>query len=94
MDLQDIKAKAYGRGMRGWNTCNIPVSELLDIIFELESIQRRNESLSKQLESVYPFKPAQDAPTIGYTGCVICGVFTDHGGLQCPKLRAYSCADK
>jgi hypothetical protein len=48
------------------------------------------EDLRKQLALRHPFKPAQDGPTIGYTGCIICGAFTDHGGLQCPKLRAYS----
>lgn len=39
-----------------------------------------------------PTLPAQfrKSPSIGYTGCVICGEFTDHGGLQCPKMRATS----
>ncbi|SEP58013.1 hypothetical protein SAMN03159444_00113 [Pseudomonas sp. NFACC02] len=45
------------------------------------------DAMQKEL---HPFRPAQDLPTIGHTGCVICGQFTDHGGLQCPKLRAYS----
>ncbi|MNJ32581.1 hypothetical protein D3C77_272480 [compost metagenome] len=90
MNLQEIKENAYNRGLKGWNTTPVAVKDLLDIIFELESLQRRNKELSNRLAGVYPFKPAQDAPTIGYTGCLICGVFTDHGGLQCPKLRAYS----
>ena len=36
-------------------------------------------------------KPATfEQPPRAYTGCVICGAFTDHGGLQCPKLRPHS----
>jgi len=27
---------------------------------------------------------------IGYTGCIVCGQFTDHGGLPCPRMRPYS----
>lgn len=45
------------------------------------------------LDSVQPLdqrQVTQSDRTIGYTGCIICGAFTDHGGLQCPKLRAYS----
>lgn len=26
-------------------------------------------------------------PTVGFTGCLVCGAFTDHGGLQCPRIR-------
>lgn len=51
------------------------------------------EALRKELAARHPFKPAQDGPAIGFTGCVICGAFTDHGGLQCPKMRAYSFCD-
>lgn len=25
-----------------------------------------------------------------YTGCIICGHFTDHCGLPCPRVRPYS----
>ena len=60
------------------------------LLDELSKLRAEIESLRKQLAAAYPFKPAKDAPTIGYTGCLICGQFTDHGGLQCPKLRAYS----
>ena len=28
-----------------------------------------------------------EQPPLAFTGCVICGVFTDHGGLPCPKMR-------
>ncbi|NMZ40424.1 hypothetical protein [Pseudomonas proteolytica] len=46
-----------------------------------------NEALRKERDARHPFKPFHE-PSIGYTGCVICGVFTDHGGLPCPKTRA------
>lgn len=26
-----------------------------------------------------------DDPQIGFTGCVICGKYTNHGGLRCPR---------
>lgn len=45
------------------------------------------EKLRKERDARHPFKPFHE-PSIGYTGCVICGVYTDHGGLPCPKTRA------
>ncbi|WP_371360124.1 hypothetical protein [Pseudomonas sp. KT_2_4] len=45
------------------------------------------EELRKERDARHPFKPFHE-PSIGYTGCVICGVYTDHGGLPCPKTRA------
>lgn len=45
------------------------------------------EALRKERDARHPFKPFHE-PAIGYTGCVICGVYTDHGGLPCPKTRA------
>ncbi|MBI6563286.1 hypothetical protein YA0745_12160 [Pseudomonas synxantha] len=45
------------------------------------------ESLRKERDARHPFKPFHE-PAIGFTGCVICGVYTDHGGLPCPKTRA------
>jgi len=50
------------------------------------------EKLRKELAARHPFKFAQESPAIGFTGCVICGVFTDHGGLPCPKTRATAIA--
>lgn len=46
------------------------------------------EALRKERDSRHPFRFAQESPAIGFTGCVICGVYTDHGGLPCPKTRA------
>ena len=46
-----------------------------------------NEALRKERDARHPFKPFHE-PSIGYTGCVICGMYTDHGGLPCPKTRA------
>ena len=45
------------------------------------------EKLRKERDARHPFKPFHE-PSIGYTGCVICGMYTDHGGLPCPKTRA------
>ena len=45
------------------------------------------EKLRKERDARHPFKPFHE-PSIGFTGCVICGVYTDHDGLPCPKTRA------
>lgn len=45
------------------------------------------DKLRKERDARHPFKPFHE-PSIGFTGCVICGVCTDHGGLPCPKTRA------
>lgn len=45
------------------------------------------DKLRKERDARHPFKPFHE-PSIGYTGCVICGMYTDHGGLPCPKTRA------
>lgn len=45
------------------------------------------EKLRKERDARHPFKPFHE-PSIGYTGCVICGAYTDHGGLPCPNTRA------
>lgn len=45
------------------------------------------DKLRKERDARHPFKPFHE-PSIGFTGCVICGVCTDHGGLPCPKMRA------
>lgn len=46
-----------------------------------------NDALRKERDARHPFKPFHE-PSIGYTGCVICGMYTDHGSLPCPKTRA------
>lgn len=30
---------------------------------------------------------------LGDTGCLFCGAYTDHGGLQCPKIKPTATAD-
>lgn len=50
-----------------------------------------NEVLRRERDARHPFKPFHE-PAIGFTGCVICGVYTDHGGLPCPKTRATAIA--
>lgn len=54
----------------------------------IAELKAENEALRKELPGIRPFKPYQDSPVIGFTGCVICGVYTDHEGLPCPKTRA------
>lgn len=48
------------------------------------------EALRKEIASLKPFKFDTNETTIGYAGCVICGQYTNHGGLQCPKLVYHS----
>ncbi len=55
------------------------------IIAELKA---ENESLRKDAEQWRDLVGRAKIPVIGYTGCVICGAYTDHGGLPCPKTRA------
>jgi hypothetical protein len=33
-------------------------------------------------------RPSTPQPVMGYTGCLVCGAYTDHGGLPCPRMRA------
>lgn len=54
---------------------------------ERDQLKAENEALRKERDACHPFKPFHE-PAIGFTGCVICGVYTDHGGLPCPKTRA------
>ena len=46
------------------------------------------EALRKDAEQWRALVGRAKSPVIGYTGCVICGAYTDHGGLPCPKTRA------
>lgn len=55
-------------------------------IHELQLLLELRYGAKKAVE----IKVSVEHPVIGYTGCLICGEFTDHGGLQCPKLRATS----
>lgn len=48
------------------------------------------EQLRREIASLKPYPVRTDKTTIGYTGCIICGQYTDHGGLQCPNLAARS----
>ena len=50
------------------------------------------EGLQKELAARHPFRFAVDTPVLGYTGCVICGEFTDHQGLPCPKRVVFAMA--
>ena len=60
---------------------------MLSVEIERDQLKAENEALRRERDARHPFKPFHE-PAIGFTGCVICGVYTDHGGLQCPKTRA------
>ena len=60
---------------------------LIGLARRASELKAENEALRKESDARHPFKPLHE-PSIGYTGCVICGVYTDHGGLPCPKTRA------
>ena len=63
------------------------IQDLYQVITERDQLKAENEALRKERDARHPFKPFHE-PEIGFTGCVICGVYTDHGGLPCPKTRA------
>ena len=65
-------------------------ASLRDLQEEIEQLRAANEMLKQELSARHPFRTAQKSPVVGYTGCVICGAFTDHGGLPCPRLRPSS----
>lgn len=56
---------------------------------DYDQLRTENERLKLELAARHPFRPAEPAQVLGHTGCVICGAFTDHGGLQCPKLLPF-----
>ncbi|MNJ22754.1 hypothetical protein D3C77_171280 [compost metagenome] len=70
--------------------CDAYAADKKRLAFALNDARAEAAALRKELDARHPFKLAQDVPVIGFTGCVICGVYTEHGGLQCPKLRAFS----
>lgn len=57
-----------------------------------EAYEQVNAGLKAEIEALRrgrytqtPFAPFQES-ALGYTGCFICGGYTDHGGLRCPKM--------
>ena len=77
---QEVEAlKAEVAGLRtGYEACERVKAEL----------KAENEALRKDAEQWRALVRRAESPVIGYTGCVTCGVYTDHGGLSCPKMRA------
>lgn len=57
---------------------------------ERDQLKSENEALRKELASLKSLAIRTDKTTIGYTGCIVCGEHTSHGGLQCPNLAARS----
>lgn len=79
---------------RLWQEVEALQAEIAGLKTGYEAYERVNaelksevEELRKERDARHPFKPFHE-PSIGYTGCVICGLYTDHGGLPCPKMRA------
>ncbi len=62
-----------------------------DLLAERDQLKAENDALRRERDARHPLKPLHE-PAIGFTGCVICGVYTDHGGLPCPKTRAAAIA--
>lgn len=75
-EMRDLKAELAGlkTGYEAYERVNA-------------ELRAENEALKKRLAPVDNFN-RQQVPVIGYTGCLICGQFTDHGGLPCPKTSA------
>lgn len=68
-----------------------PLEDFEALAAERDHLKAENEALRRERDARHPFKPFHE-PAIGFTGCVICGVYTDHGGLPCPKTRAAAIA--
>lgn len=66
------------------------VSDIESLKQEVDALRNQVDSMRKEIASLKPSPISTDKTTIGYTGCIICGQYTDHGGLQCPKLAARS----
>ena len=64
--------------------------DLLFMRAERDQLKAEVEALRKEIAALKPSPIRTDKTTIGYTGCIICGQYTDHGGLQCPNLAARS----
>jgi len=64
---------------------------MLGVEIERDQLKAENDALRRERDARHPLKPLHE-PAIGFTGCVICGVYTDHGGLPCPKTRAAAIA--
>lgn len=60
------------------------------IAAQIGQLKAEVEALRREIASIKPSPISTDKTTIGYTGCVICGQYADHWGLQCPKLAARS----
>lgn len=78
--LNDEYDKAWRHNLNDKNNFQALTAEVARLSVE-------NDALRKERDARHPFKPFHE-PSIGYTGCVICGMYTDHGGLPCPKTRA------
>lgn len=77
----DVCGTCGGDGVLG------PLEDFEALAAERDQLKAENETLRRERDARHPFKPFHE-PAIGFTGCVICGVYTDHGGLPCPKTRA------
>lgn len=59
---------------------------------DIAELKTQVEAMKKEIAALKPEKIRTDRTTVGYTGCLVCGQYTGHGGLQCPNLAARSLA--
>ena len=74
--------KRCQRGCVALSNANNLLAECYGAIGELSA---KLVTMQRELDSRHPFKLAREDSLIAYTGCVICGKFTDHNGLPCPS---------
>lgn len=73
-----------------YSQCEKYGDAIRSVVSERGALKAEVEELRKEVASLKPSPIQIGRTTIGYTGCVICGQYTDHGGLQCPNLAARS----
>lgn len=94
-DYSELK-EAATRIVEVQTSQDVPISKLFDEFDALASPEAvlaliaEVEAQRKEIAALKPSPIRTDKTTIGYTGCVICGQYTDHGGLQCPNLACRS----
>lgn len=78
----------YVHDEKDWWRDDVSLEE--HIAAQIGQLKAEVEALRREIASIKPSPISTDKTTIGYTGCLICGQYTGHGGLQCPNLAARS----